>query len=85
MRGPPTDSSSVLPAASGRTRSASSTATFERSTKRITGCVRTQSSTTGCSIVPSDSIGTSPGVELTRTKRPAPIFAGDTPSSTTTS
>ena len=39
----------------------------------------------GCSIVPSDSIGTSPGVELTSTKRPGPIFAGDVPSSTTTS
>ena len=38
-----------------------------------------------CSIVPSDSIGTSPGVELTSTKRPGPIFAGEAPSSTTTS
>ncbi len=85
MRGPPTDSSSVFPAARGRTRSASSTVTFERSMKRITGWVRTQSSTMGWSIVPSDSIGTSPGVELTSTKRPGPIRAGDVPSSTTTS
>src|SRR3989304_5682502 len=55
MRGPPTASTRVLPAAIGRTRSASSITTLEKSTYRMTGCDRSPPLITGCSSRPTPS------------------------------
>ena len=85
MSGPPTASTRVLPGASGRTRIASSMAILAKSICRMMGWVRSQSITTGASRRPSTSMGTSPGAELTSTKRPFPMRAGFAPSTTTTS
>ena len=85
MRGPPTASTRLLPAASGRTRIASSIATFEKSIWRMIGCVRSQSMMIGFSNRPSTSMGTSDAMVLTSTKRPFPIRCGVVLSSTTTS
>ena len=85
MSGPPTASTRVLPAASGRTRIASSIVTLAKSICRMMGCVRSQSMIVGLSSRPSTSSGTSAGTVLTSTKRPLPILGGLTLSTTTTS
>ena len=67
-------------------RSASSIVTFENSTWRMTGCLRSQSMIVGRSVLrPSTSIGTSGGHAVDEHEAPGPTRGGLTESRMTTS